>query len=383
MAKASGSRVEIAYKTETVPGTVDAPAESGWSAIRKNSETLAGPSDVVESGEIRSDRQNASDIQGNKNVGGGVVTEMSNGSHDELMSSCLYEDWVTASIGALDIDIASNVLTTSGDFTASGFVVGQWVLLSGFANSENNTWVKLTVVGTTTATVVGATLTDEANADNLQGVDGDYLIGGVDPQYVSVRKAYRDIDKAVIFTGCIVSAMGINIAPNSVIGLNFTVNGRDEELRQGTGATGAGTIATDLSVANPMDSFSGVALLDDTINNNITSLALTIENNIDDLFVVGSRFKVDQSAGRQDVNGQIGFYFEDLTEYANAVNHTSKTLDLSMSDGTNYFAISFPRVYYDLGTPAASGEGEMSESGPLRARYDDTVGATVIISRSS
>src|SRR5210317_1073120 len=137
MAKASGSRVEIAYKAEVTPGTTPTPIESGWSAIRKNSETLRGLSDVLESGEIRADRQNASDIQGNKDVNGGIVTELSNKSHDALIASAMFDAWTTVDTGAISLDATASGNTfdrASGSFVTDGFVVGQWVESSGFTN---------------------------------------------------------------------------------------------------------------------------------------------------------------------------------------------------------------------------------------------------------
>lgn len=386
MPKASGSRVELAYKVEVTPGTTPVPLESGWSAIRKNSETVIGSQNVIESGEIRSDRQNASDIQGNKNVGGGVETELSNLSHDELLSSGLFNDWVSIDTGATTLSAvnATNSFDRgAGSFVTDGFVVGQWVLVSGFGtNPTNNGWFKVTGVAATVLTVVGSDALIDETGDADEQIQGDYLKGGVAPQYLSIRKAYRDIDKAVIFDGCVVSEVGLTIAPDAVIGLTFTINGQDETLLTGTGATGAGTAATDVATTTPMDSFSGIVLLDDVINATITNISLTLNNNIDDLFVVGSRYKIDQSPGRQDVSGDLGFYFEDLTEYEASVNHTSKSIDVTSNDGTNYFAISMPRVFYDLETPSADGEGAMPMTGPFRARYDSTTDATIILSRS-
>lgn len=384
MPKASGSRVELAYKVEVTPGTTPAPLESGWSAIRKNSESVVGSQNVIQSGEIRADRQNASDIQGNKNVGGGIETELSDLSHDALIASALFNPWVTTDTGATSLSAVASTNSidrAAGSFVTDGFIAGQWVLVSGFATAANNGFFKVTSVSATSLVVVGTTIVDEAAGGDEQ-VAGQYLKGGVAPQYLSIRKAYRDIDKAVIFDGCLVSEYGLTIAPDAVIGETFTINGQNETLMTGTGATGAGTAASDVSTASPMDSFSGKVLLDNVENATLTSINLTLNNNIDDLFVVGSRFKIDQSPGRQDISGDLGFYFDTLAEYSASVAHTSKSIDITSSDGTNYFGVSLPRVYYDLETPSAGGEGAMPMTGPFRARYDSTVDASIILSRS-
>jgi hypothetical protein len=379
MARAQGSQVEIAYKVETTPGTT--PGTGTWQAIRKNSESMSGTSDVVESGEIRSDRESASDVQGNKNVGGNIVSELSADSHDILYESAFFSAFGSAKdTGATTLDAvnATNKFTRStGSFVTDGFSVGQWVLSSGFSTAANNGWFLITALDATNMTVAGGTLADESGGGDEQ-ITSKIMTGGTTAKYLSISKRYRDINKEIVFGGNIVDSVAITLAPNQVVGVTFVLNGLNE-----ADPTAAGALADDVSTSDPFDSFSGQVLIDGVVNNNVTAFDITLANNIADGFVIGSRFKTAQFAGRRSSSGNISFYFEDLSEYSDSVDHTSKSVAFSFTDGTNYYGLTFPRSYYDLPTPPAENEGPLLLTGPFRAKLDSTTSASIIMSRSA
>lgn len=376
MSRAQGSSVEIAYLVEVTPGTTPAGTPL---AIRKNTDSIGGTNGNIESGEIRSDGESASDIQGNKNVGGNIVTELSADSHDAFLNSVMYDDWTTTDTGAMSLDADStlnNFERATGSFVSDGFVIGQWVLAAGFTNAANNGWFKVTAVTALLLTVSGGTLVTETGSGDEQ-LSAKYMKGGSTPHALSIFKRWTDIDKEIIFAGCVADSMSLNIAPEKALDLTFVMNGQSEGA-----PTTVGTAATDVSTADPMTSFSGSLLIDDVENNNLTAFNFTLANNVSDGYVVGSRAKVDQFKGRRKTTGNVSFYFEDLTEYTASNNHTAKDLAISMNEGSDYYGFTFPRSYYDLPTPPTDGEGALTMSGPFRAKLDSVTGASIIISRS-
>lgn len=376
MTRAQGSSTDLAYLTEVTPGVTPAGTPQ---AIRKNTDTIGGTNGNIESGEIRSDGEISSDIQGNKNVLGDVVTELSATSHDELLKSLMFDDWTSVTTGAIALDaVASgNTFTrASGSFLTDGFVIGQWVLSSAFTTAANNGWFKVTAVVALTLTVVGSTLVDESGGgDEL--IASKYMKGSTTATYLSIFKRWTDIDKEIIFAGCLINSMAVTIAPEQVIGITFTANGRTEATPSAVGTTSAS-----VSSADPMTSFSGIVLLNDVINTNITAFDFTLTNNLTDGFVVGNRTKVDQFKGRRQTTGSISFFFENTVEYEASNDHTAKDLALSMNEGSDYYGYTFPRSFYDLPTPPTEGEGAIIMSGPFRAKLDSVTSASIIVSRS-
>lgn len=374
MARAQGSQVELAYVEEVTPGTT--PGSPSWLKIRKNSGGPTGEQGAIESGEIRSDRENASDIAGNNNVSGSINTELSDASHDDFIRSAMYNDWTDTDTGLTTLDTVASGNTVdraSGSFITDGFVVGQWVQLSGF--TSNNGWAKITSVSALSITLAGITLTDETGGGD-ERVHASYMKGGTTLVTHSIVKRFTDINQEIIFTGCLVDSWQLTIAPEAVVEEVFTINGRGEG-----DPTAVGSAASDVSTADPMASFSGVVLIDDTINSNVTNFGFTLANNNTDGFVVGSRDKIDQFAGRRSITGNVSFYFENLTEYTDSKNHTQKDFALSLVEGSAYYGLTFPRAYWSLPTPDGD-EGPLLLEGDFRARYDSVTSSSIIVSRS-
>lgn len=91
MAQASGSMHSINYVPETVFGTT--PATPAFKKFRHNSNTLNLNRAAFGSEELRSDRMIADYRAGTRSVEGNVVTELSKGSHDDMLAAALCGEW--------------------------------------------------------------------------------------------------------------------------------------------------------------------------------------------------------------------------------------------------------------------------------------------------
>jgi hypothetical protein len=89
---ANGSRHSIAYASE---GTYATAATTGFKTLRGGRTTLALSKDVLESEELRSDRQIADQTHGTYNVAGDVPIELSYDSFDDLIEAALGGTWST------------------------------------------------------------------------------------------------------------------------------------------------------------------------------------------------------------------------------------------------------------------------------------------------
>lgn len=373
---AEASQIELAYEIEVTPGIlIGSPV---WKRIRRTGGGPVGAQNAIESGEIRQDRESSSDIQGNNNVSGTINSELSHGSHEDFLRSVLYNDWTSVDTGATTLNAVAtgNKYTrVAGSFVTDGFIVGQWVEIAGFATAGNSGWAKVTAVIALEITVAGLTLTDETGGGDEQ-ISSKYMDWGVSPVHLSIRKQFIDISEEIVFLGNVMDSWGVSFTSESVVEQTFGLNGLIEGDPQALTAA-----ASDLSTEDPMASFSGAVLVDDVINNNLTSFSFSLANNNADGFVIGSRDKAQQFAGRKAITGNVGFYFDDLTEYTASKNHTTKNLSVSLSENSKYMGITFPRAYWTLPTPDGN-EGPLTLSGDFRAKFDATAQASVIVSMS-
>ena len=93
MTIASGSRHRLAYIAEVTYGTT--PSTPAFDPLRITSTTLNLTKDAVTSEEIRSDRQIVQFRHGNKQIGGDISAELSDGDFDDLLQAALCGTWAT------------------------------------------------------------------------------------------------------------------------------------------------------------------------------------------------------------------------------------------------------------------------------------------------
>lgn len=99
---ASGSAVRYYYVEETVPGTT--PAEPAFKPIRFNTSSLTRNVAQVESNEMTQTRQRPKAKQGTYSTQGEIVSELSDGSFDELLAMLMQQsDWTanTLKVGSV------------------------------------------------------------------------------------------------------------------------------------------------------------------------------------------------------------------------------------------------------------------------------------------
>lgn len=91
MALASGASVGLSYVAETVRGTT--PANPTMKTLRSTSRNINLTKNMLESEEVRPDRQTADLRHGFNQVGGSVGFELSYGTYDDLLAAALGGEW--------------------------------------------------------------------------------------------------------------------------------------------------------------------------------------------------------------------------------------------------------------------------------------------------
>jgi hypothetical protein len=89
---AQGSRSQLLVKKQSALGTV---ATGNFDRLRWNTHSLNVVKQVIESGEIRSDREVAVSRHGNRNAAGEIVVELLNQDHDLLIQSAMFNTWTS------------------------------------------------------------------------------------------------------------------------------------------------------------------------------------------------------------------------------------------------------------------------------------------------
>lgn len=159
MPNASGSRHSMGFVLETVVGTTpDTPA---FSAIRHNTTNLALSKTVIESAELRSDRQTTDGRHGNYSVGGDIAVELSYGSFDTIIEALFGGTW-TANV------LKGGVLRRSYTIERRFQDINQYLRYRGCEFDKMSLSVKPNAMATATFGIVGRTA-DPASGSAIAG----------------------------------------------------------------------------------------------------------------------------------------------------------------------------------------------------------------------
>lgn len=158
---ANGSRHSMALVAETVAGTT--PATPTFTPIRQTGTTLGLTKEIIESQELRPDRQIAHVRHGNKQIGGDISCELSyGGAFDAMLEAVLCGTWEedapSAGTDELKAGIERRTFTIERHFAD----IGQYLRYKG---CEFNTWnltVSPNAIITSNFGLVGRSMDDPA-----------------------------------------------------------------------------------------------------------------------------------------------------------------------------------------------------------------------------
>ena len=205
MPYASGSQLQVAYVPEVTPGTT--PGSPIAKLLRVSSFGLSMERNVMESGELRSDRMYSDVRLGMRRVQGDIDCEFSAGSFDDFILAGLggtFAPLRSSGSQSIAISAAGKTATRSaGSFLTDGFLVNDWVVLGGFANAGNNTLVQITAVTATVMTFGNSVgLVDEASAAGKTVTSfAGTMKAGTTMQSFSIEGVLNNINQYRLFNG--------------------------------------------------------------------------------------------------------------------------------------------------------------------------------------
>lgn len=383
---ANGSRHSMAFVAEATYGVT--PASPAFKALRHTSAALALSKELLESEELRSDREVVDVRHGAFQVGGDMGFELSYGSFDDFFQGLLGGTWSTAHDTGAAIQIAATVGTftrATGSFVTDGFVIGDLVSATGFTNPGNLGRFTVTAVAALTLTVSpaqGQTMVVEA-AGARQIKSSSNVRTGVTRRSFTIERNFGDIlsaDKPYHrFTGVELNGMELQVNANAMVTGTFNFVGQGINL--GT-AILAGATYVAAPTTSPLDSFTGTLTEGGTAIAVITEISLTVENGLEPRFVVGSKQSLQPSIGRAKISGSVTAFFENSTLLDKFVNETESSLEFTLPDAAgNAYRVFLPRIKYTGGQPDVSGEGPVTLSMPFMALRHPGVGYSMVLEK--
>lgn len=224
---------------------------------------------------------------------------------------------------------------------------------------------------------------DDWLAAALQGTwTANVLKAGVARKYFTVERYFADIlDKPYHrYLDCEINSLALSITANAMVTGSFGLLG--SSLATAAAAI-AGSTYPAISTTSPMDSFTGAITEGGTPIAVITEISLSLENNLEARYVVGSKASIDPSVGRSVLTGSATCYFENSTMLDKFINEVESNIVLNLAGtGTQNYQINLPRIKYTGGQPDVGGEGPITLAMPFQALYNAASASQIVITRT-
>lgn len=384
MTLASGTSVGLSYVAEVTHGTT--PNSPTMKTLRTTTRNINAQKGLLESAEVRSDRQISDVRHGFKSVGGSVGFELSLSAYDDWLEALLGSTFGgSATTGAMSLDsvVASSKFTRgTGSFVTDGFKVGDVVTAAGFSSPVNTQYI-VTAVAALDLTVYPAPAANvTGGGDETIALTGKRLDCGSTLSTFTVEKRFTDITKYQVFTGVAINQASFSIKPEAIVGGTFDVVGMSFADMSGS-SLGSPTAAPTNS---PFAAFDGVALVNGASVAVITGIDFTVTNNRNVQPVVGSTTSPDVFDGQCKVEGTMTVFLESSSAfYGYFVNETEFSAQVKLRDpnGTDFMSFFFPRLKATGAAIDPPQEGPITISMPFKALVSSTHSTTLRIQRSN
>ena len=339
--------VQLRYGVEASLGVQSVAAGQ---LLRRVASTINLAKDAFSSNEVRPDQQVYDARHGVRRVSGNIQGELSTQSYDDFVEAALRGTWA-AGISGSQSDFTSLVVSAgkfqagSGSFITKGFRVGDVFRLAGFSHANVGKNFRITAMTATQLTVFPVPDAMTSQTTFTIAVTGKKLLCGTTQRSFTLEQYYPDIDVSETFLGCRVGEMSVSLPPTGMANISFGLQGVDmldtASASAPVFASPAGAQATNLLAGvNGSLSIAGAA------SAIITSLDLSVSNNLSSTPVVGSVIVPEIFYGRLVVTGSLSAYFADQTMLDYFLNESEISIVAQLDDanGSDFMTFRMNRV---------------------------------------
>jgi len=231
----------------------------------------------------------------------------------------------------------------------------------------------------------GASDTDKLLEAALRGTfASNVLKAGSDQDSLTFEVLHETgaTDRYFRFTGCRINTLTLNVRAAEIVTGTAAVMGMGHSVGTAiiTGATyGAANSNAVMSSAD----VGSIAVTGVSSPIFYQDLSFTVTNNLRALSAIGNTDSIAIGYGTRSVTGTVNAYFENTELYDRFVAGTETDLTLTLTDGTNNYAVTFPRIKLTSGQVTATGQNnDLMAECAFQAIYDATDATDIKIDNS-
>jgi hypothetical protein len=212
------------------------------------------------------------------------------------------------------------------------------------------------------------------------------LKNGTSQEWFSLQKQFPDVpsNNFHTFAGTTFEGMNLKMELGKIVTGDFQIMGMGLSIAS---AQIAGATFPAVSTTTPMNAVANVQNL--TISGVpysgcISSLDLSIKNNLREIRCIGSMNPVDHKMGTLEVTGSMNFYFNEGSNYQNFLDGTEFPVAFDLQDDAgNKYSFLIPRIKWESGqVVAGSKNSDVMFNAKWRALKDSTTGVVIQVTRT-
>lgn len=295
-----------------------------FKTARFTSEQYSGTPETTESAQIRTDRMASGQIVTGLAVDGGHNFELAKETAiEDFMESAMFNTWQTSSVksATMSIDVGTMSLTrNSGSFVSDGVVAGDFLKLTNFADTENNVIVMAMEVSAGAIKFAGPAGMESVTDDAANFQVCDKLAIGATKKPLTIEKTFLDLtEKAIIYRGCLVSQMELNVEYGALVSGSFQTQGVDyESVDAEEDFASYNTDIDDPATTNSLNGSVDMPFLATNVTGTwaqdafcLQSLAISLNNNLTVQNCIGKTAPEDYSPGTAQITADLSSYLKD------------------------------------------------------------------------
>jgi len=347
-----------------------------FQTARFTSEKYSGTPETTESQQIRSDRLSSGQIVTGLTVEGGHNFELAKETAiEDFLESAMFNDWVQSSLvsGTFSIDMADvdgpTLARTVGSFITDGVKQGDFIQLGSFSDAVNNKVIMVMEVSALEIIFAAPIGMITAVAEPATFQVCDKLSIGTEKKSLTIEKTFTDLtNKGLIYRGCLVSQMELNVEYGSLVNGSFTTMGNDYDAAdvasefasynedfdpQATSNTLNGSVdmpfvATDVTGDWEQDQFC------------LQSLNLSLNNNLTVQNCIGRAAPQDYSPGTAQITASLSSYLKDANwdMLARKLSQAPFAIGFMVQNPDGYYGFYIPALQVSFDDPQSGGANQ-------------------------
>ncbi|MFY9342222.1 MAG: phage tail tube protein [Planctomycetota bacterium] len=369
------SRVRVSIVSESSYGVT--PASPAFLVLPITGVSMKDRVGYVQSNVINSSRDVEDMARLSRSAGGGIPIELRYSPTTEglgvALTGMLCSTWTAATTQVTSVTSSSGVLSASGIET--GIEVGDIVRVRDGSDALL-AYARVSAVGAGSITLeTGHGVADGSSRKVLRGAR---MKNGTTTPSFSVEVAYLDLQKAVVYTGCVFATADMTVALGSLATIVFSLEGKTStHINSNTGTPDqfiASATYTAAATHPSLDPIGVTTLKVGAAAYAASSVAVSWDNNVRAREQLGTLGPTSMARGQFGVSGRASAYFETFTDHTTFVGNTATDMWFVMIDANNRgYSVSYPQAKFtDIDTPVNSNNADIFKAIALAATKDPT-----------